>query len=109
MEIIRNTDGTFQPGSGGRPPGSKNKASQHLREAVGKLLHENYELVAQDLKKLDPKSRADLWVKLLEFALPKLSRTEIAEPPTDLEQLMQLTPEERRARIIELQSSTKQN
>lgn len=102
MEITRNTDGTFQPGSGGRPKGSTNKATSLLREQVGRLLADNYETVAQDLKKLDPKSRADLWLRMLEFALPKLTRTEISEPPTDLEQLMRLTPEQRQQRIIEL-------
>lgn len=101
--------GRFQPGEGGRPKGAKNKATTTLRANVQKLLEDNYEQIVNDLQKLDPKSRADLWCKLLEYALPKLNRTEIAEPPTDLETLMQLSPEQRQARIIELQSKIQNN
>ena len=101
---MKDTKGRFLPGNSGKPKGAKNKSSESLRRKVHQLLEDNYEQLVTDLQKLDPKSRADLWCKLLEYALPKLNRTEIAEPPTDLEQLMQLTPEERQARIIELQA-----
>lgn len=106
---MRTEKGRFQPGHGGRPKGASNKVTTSLRANVQKLLEDNFEQVTQDLKKLSPKERADLWCKLLEFALPKLNRTEITEPPTDLDQLMTLTPEERQSRIIELQAKTQTN
>ena len=96
--------GRFQKGEGGRLKGSQNKATTQLRTNVQKLLEDQYEKIVEDIEFLSPKERIDVWCKLLEYALPKLNRTEIAEPPTDLEQLMTLTPEERQARIIELQS-----
>ncbi len=96
----------FNPGYGGRPKGASNKVTTSLRANVQKLLEDNFDQVTSDLKKLSPKERADVWLRLLEYALPKLTRTEIVEPPTDLETLMQLTPEERQSRIIELQAKT---
>ena len=105
---MRNSKGQFEPGYGGRPKGATNKVTQSLRANVQKrLLEDNYEKpLCEDIKKLDPKSRADLWTKLLEFALPKLNRTEISEPPTDLETLMRTYPGRTAKRIIELQAKT---
>lgn len=70
----------FKPGKsgnpGGRPKGIGNKSTEKLREAVKKLLEDNINNIVDDLKELDPKQRLDTWVKLLEFALPKLQRVE---------------------------------
>lgn len=60
----------------GRPKGSENKETKKLREWVGQLLDDNMELVAQDLKALNPKDRVTAVTNLLEYALPKLQRTE---------------------------------
>ncbi len=106
MKTERNEKGRFLPGNAGRPKGTGNKVTTSLRTNVQRLLEDNYDTIVKDMAKLDPKSRADLWVKLLDFVLPRLSRTEIAEPPTDLETLMLLSPEERRIKIIQLQSKT---
>ena len=106
---MKDEKGRFLPGNAGRPKGAANKVTTNLRANVQKLLEDNFEQVAADLKKLDPKSRADVWLRLLEYSLPKLTRAEISEAPTDLEILMQLTPEERQSRIIELQSRIQTN
>ena len=73
---MRNDKGQFEPGYGGRPKGVPNKATASLRANVQQLLEDNFEVIQQDLKKLDAKSRADLWVRLLEYVVPKLTRTE---------------------------------
>lgn len=94
--------GRYLPGEGGRPKGSQNRATAKLRDTVQKLLEDNAETIMSDLKKLDAKARADVWCKLLEFALPKLSRVEAVEPPTDVDTLMALPEDERIRRIVEL-------
>lgn len=70
----------FQKGKsgnpGGRKKGSKNKATKTLRERVSQLLDNNFEQVVEDMKSLDAKQRVDTWVKLLEYVMPKLQRSE---------------------------------
>jgi hypothetical protein len=73
---MKDERGQFLPGNPGRPKGSGNRVTTKLRQQVQQLLEDNYEVVLADLKKLDAKSRADLWVRLLEYVVPKLTRTE---------------------------------
>ena len=74
--------------TGGRRPGSPNKATREFRETVTKLLEDNADnvgrwlaLVAEgdgtDSGKPDPAKALDLMAKLAEFAAPKLSRAEV--------------------------------
>lgn len=64
----------------GRPKGSKNKATQAIREAYQKLTEDNLEnmskwigQVAQD----NPEKAMDLMIKLSEYVIPKLARQEV--------------------------------
>ncbi|HPG54623.1 MAG TPA: hypothetical protein PL134_09590 [Smithellaceae bacterium] len=66
-----------KPKTGGREKGIANKVTKDLRESIKALLEEQFEQVAADLKGLEPKSRVEAWLKLAEFVLPKLQRTEI--------------------------------
>ena len=72
--------------TGGRQPGSVNKATKEFRETVTKLLSDNAENVAKWLaevaeghgdNKPDPAKALDLLAKLAEFGAPKLARTEV--------------------------------
>ena len=59
----------------GRPKGSKNKATSDLREFVLDFLECNKEKVQRDFDALEPKDRAQLYFKVMEYALPKLQAT----------------------------------
>ncbi len=84
------------PGNAGRPKGASNRVTQSLRQQVERLLADNYEQVVNDLKKLSPKDRTDVWLRLLEYSLPKLSRTEAVEAEKPRPDLSRLTHEEKK-------------
>lgn len=62
--------------TGGRKPGTPNAVNRDLREIVREIVEGNAEQIRQDLEALDAKERVNAWIKLTEFVLPKLSRTE---------------------------------
>jgi hypothetical protein len=72
--------------TGGRQPGSVNKATKDFRATVTKVLEENSLNVGKwlaavadgngDPDKADPAKALDLLAKLAEYAAPKLNRTE---------------------------------
>lgn len=72
----------FEPGNklGGRKPGSTNRNSQAIKEAYQNLLENNLENMNIWLGKIaekDPKGAAEFMLKLSEYILPKLARTEV--------------------------------
>ena len=81
--------------------GRPNKKTEALRGQIETLLEEHWEVVLEDIKALTPKERIDTIITLQEYALPKLNRTQV-ERTTSVEDLFRYTPEERRARILEL-------
>lgn len=63
----------------GRPKGSKNKASVELRKAFEELQERNFEHVETWLSQVaadDPAKALDLYLKMTEYIMPKLARTE---------------------------------
>ena len=86
---------------GGRKKGTPNKDTKALRERIEALLDDQWHQLLQDIKQLKPKERVDMVIRLLEYALPKLHRSEIRETST-VEEMLAMTPEQRRARIDEL-------
>ena len=62
--------------TGGRRKGTPNAVSLTLREQVQNLLESQYEQILTDLEALEPKDRVNAWIRLLDFAMPKLQRTE---------------------------------
>jgi hypothetical protein len=73
----------FEPGhklSKGRPPGAINRSTEMMKvsiaRATNKVLDELPRIMEEMVKK-DPKGAVDLAIKLLEFNMPKLSRTEM--------------------------------
>lgn len=83
---------------GGRKKGVPNANTKLLRDKINDLLDGNWERVLEDLEALKPKERLDIYARLLEYSLPKMSRVEIRaeEPPREL------TLEEKQARVKEL-------
>ncbi len=74
--------------------GRPNKKTEALRGQIETLLEEQWEVVLEDIKALTPKERIDTIIKLLEYAMPKLNRTQV-ERTTSVEDLFRYTPEER--------------
>ena len=64
----------------GRPPGALNRSTEMMKlsvaRATNKVLDE-LPVIMEEMIKKDPKSAVDLAIKLLEFNMPKLSRTEM--------------------------------
>jgi len=64
----------------GRPVGAVNRSTEQMKlniaRATNRVLDE-LPTIMQKLVKEDPKAAVDLSIKLLEFNLPKLSRTEM--------------------------------
>jgi hypothetical protein len=70
----------FEKGKSGNPRGRKkgtqNAVNKDLRERVKDLLESQFDQVVLDLAGLEPKERVNAWLKLSEFVLPKLQRSE---------------------------------
>lgn len=75
----RTENGTFATGNkgGGRVKGSQNKATGALREFINDFVNDNKDKVQADFDSLEPKERIDAIIKLMEFAVPKLQRTQL--------------------------------
>ena len=61
----------------GRPKGIQNKDKIELREWVKKFTEENAEKIEADFKELKSAERCMLYVKLLEYVLPKRRQEEV--------------------------------
>ena len=64
----------------GRPKGTKNKTTKHIREAYQKLTEDNLDNMNTWLAQIaadDPARAMDTMIKLSEYILPKLARTEL--------------------------------
>lgn len=75
--------GRFTPGDprAGRPKGSENKATKLVREAIAKFANDNAEQFGEWVKAVaekDPAKAADLYLRAIEYHIPKLARTEVS-------------------------------
>lgn len=61
---------------GGRLKGTPNRVSTSFRDKVLMLLENQYPQIEKDMKALSPEQRIEVWIKLMEFAIPKLQRSE---------------------------------
>ena len=59
----------------GRPKGSLNRNTAHLRELISIFLNSNFETISVDFEALQPKDRIKYYCELLQFGLPKLQTT----------------------------------
>jgi hypothetical protein len=84
--------------------GTPNKATEDIRKAFNCLIEENIDKMSSWLDQIasnDPAKAFDIITKLSEYVIPKLNRTEVKEV-TSVEELMSLSPEQRKKKIIEL-------
>jgi hypothetical protein len=64
----------------GRIPGSKNKQTSAIRTAYQNLVEMNLESMSRWIAEVaaeDPKGAVELMIKLSEYVIPKLARTEV--------------------------------
>lgn len=71
--------GTRPPNAGkGRPKGVPNKATADVRKAIALIAERNIEAVERWLNEIDdPARRLELYLRMLEYHIPKLARTEV--------------------------------
>ena len=64
--------------TGGRQPGSPNRVTRDVRAAIAIIAENNIDTVQEWLHEIeDPGKRLDLFIRLLEYHVPKLARTEM--------------------------------
>lgn len=73
----------FKPGNklGGRKPGSLNRSTEEMKLTIARATNNVLSTLNKDLediKKKNPEKALELAFKLLEYTLPKLSRTEMS-------------------------------
>ena len=83
MEDVKETKengiGAGTPGPG-RPRGSVNKATARVREAIANMAEDNAENFALWLSQVattSPEKACDIYLKAIEYHIPKLARTEV--------------------------------
>jgi len=74
--------GTLPPNAGkGRVKGVPNKATTAVREAIAQLAEQNIGRVQEWLNRVatrDPGKATELYLRLLEYHVPRLARTELS-------------------------------
>ena len=75
--------GKFEPGhklAKGRPKGAINRSTEMMKLTIARAVDNTLNTLSADLEKIrkdDPERAIELALKLMEFTLPKLSRTEM--------------------------------
>jgi len=57
--------------TGGRTPGTPNKATTLLKERISTLVDTQFDTILKDLEALEPKDRVAAFLKFIEYILPK--------------------------------------
>jgi hypothetical protein len=77
--------------SKGRPSGALNRSTEQMKLTLARAANNTLNTIADDLEKIrkkDPEKAIELSLKLMEYVLPKLSRTEMkAEIDTRIQQI----------------------
>ena len=64
----------------GRPPGSLNRSTEQMKLTLARAANNTLNTIAEDLEKIrkkDPERAIELSLKMMEYVLPKLARTEV--------------------------------
>jgi hypothetical protein len=73
----------FEPGhklAKGRPKGALNRSTEMMKITIARAIDNTLNTLSADLEKIkkkDPERAIELALKLMEYTLPKLSRTEV--------------------------------
>ena len=73
----------FEPGNKvakGRPPGALNRSTEQMKLTLARAANNTLNNIAEDLEKIrkkDPEKAIELSLKMMEYVLPKLARTEM--------------------------------
>lgn len=59
------------PKTGGRIAGTPNKVTEDMKVFILDVLEKNRKKFKEDLEKLSPKDRVDVYVRLMQFVVPK--------------------------------------
>lgn len=66
-------------GRSGRKQGTPNKVTRDVREAIAVFAQDNVDKMSKWLNQIDdPAKRLDLYLRALEYHVPKLSRAEVS-------------------------------
>lgn len=63
----------------GRESGTPNKVNKFLREEIINFVSDNFSIVQDDFKKLQPRERVKFYIDLLSYCLPRLESISINE------------------------------
>lgn len=85
METVKETPkiGEGAPGPG-RPKGTPNRATAVVREAIARMAEDNadnFNLWLSQVAASSPEKACDIYLKAIEYHIPKLARTEHAGDP----------------------------
>ena len=58
---------------GGRQKGTPNRVTKELRSLLKDILYQELEQIQEHLETLNPKERVELLIKLMPYALPKVT------------------------------------
>ena len=78
MPFVKNDD---RINRAGRPPGTKNRVNQEIRQRINNFLDENFDSIQNDLLELEPRERVKFYIDLLQYGLPKLKQVELSNDP----------------------------
>lgn len=91
---MRNEDGTFKKGEApGRPKGTKNHRTKQWDALGESIMNEHTERFNAMLAGLEEKEFGEMYLKVLEYFKPKLSRSEVKADVSNKHQPVNITPE----------------
>jgi hypothetical protein len=67
---------TARQKTGGRKAGTPNKVTANLRALIDEFLAANFEEICAEFSKLETRDKVNAYLKLLEFGVPKLTRSQ---------------------------------
>ena len=59
---------------GGRPRGKGNKVTDKLRATITAFLTDNFRTISEEFEGMQPKDKANLYLGLLQYGLPKMQQ-----------------------------------
>lgn len=81
------------PKTGGRQPGSRNKVAGKTKDWILQVIEDNKQNFVADLQNIEPEKRADIFLKLLSFVVPKPQDISLQAEYRYLEHLLHTTPD----------------